>query len=117
MNAVCNTFTSFIESLNAAQMASLHQFIKQVYDAKMLNDIYKMIFKDSVYARLLYSQDFNHSNALNQLKAWVKWRQVNKVDEILEQDFLQYESIKEFMPTGFHEVDRDGRPIFYLQLG
>ena len=21
------------------------------------------------------------------------------------------------MPTGFHEVDRDGRPIFYLQLG
>jgi len=98
-------------------MASLHQFIKQVYDAKILNDIYKMIFKDSVYARLLYSQDFIHSNALNQLKAWVKWRQVNKVDEILEQDFLQYESIKEFMPTGFHEVDCDGRPIFYLQLG
>lgn len=21
------------------------------------------------------------------------------------------------MPTGFHEIDRDGRPIFYLQLG
>lgn len=98
-------------------MASLHQFIKQVYDAKILNDIYKMVFKDSVYARLLFSQEFNHSHALGQLKAWVKWRQVNKVDLILEHDFLQYEAIKEFMPTGFHEIDRDGRPIFYLQLG
>jgi len=56
---------SFIESLKAEQIASLHQFIKQVYDAKILNDIYKMIFKDSVYARLLYSHDFNHSSALS----------------------------------------------------
>lgn len=45
-------------------MAVLHQFMKQVYDAKMLNDIYKMVFKDSVYARLLYSQNFNIPSAL-----------------------------------------------------
>jgi hypothetical protein len=51
------------------------------------------------------------------MKGWVRWRQLNKVDLILEHDFLQYESIKEFMPTGFHEVDKSGRPIFYMQMG
>ena len=67
-----------------------------------------MIFKDSVYARLLFSQNFNIPSALAQLKAWVKWRRAHKVDLILEHDFIQYESIKEFMPTGFHEIDKDG---------
>ena len=33
--------------------------MKLVYDAKVLNDIYKMILKDSVFARVLFSQNFN----------------------------------------------------------
>jgi len=39
--------------------------VKSVYDAKMLNDIYKMILKDSVYARVLFSQNFNQVQALS----------------------------------------------------
>lgn len=62
--------------------------MKLVYDAKVLNDIYKMILKDSVFARVLFSQNFNQAQALSQLKSWVRWRQINKVDLILEHDFL-----------------------------
>jgi hypothetical protein len=91
--------------------------MKQVYDQKILNDIYKMIFKDSVYARILFAQNFNVPSAVSHLKAWVKWRHANKVDLILEHDFAQFEAIKEFMPTGFHEVDKQGRPIFYVHIG
>lgn len=91
--------------------------MKQVYDQKILNDIYKMIFKDSVYARILFAQNFNVPSAVSHLKAWVKWRHANKVDLILEHDFAQFEAIKEFMPTGFHEADKQGRPIFYVHIG
>lgn len=35
----------------------------------------------------------------------------------MEHDFLQYDEIKEFFPNGFHESDKDGRPIFYVNVG
>lgn len=36
---------------------------------------------------------------------------------MLETDILQNDSIKEFLPNGFHETDVDGRPVFYLHIG
>lgn len=37
---------------------------------------------------------------------------------LLDHDFMGKEDlIREFMPTGFHEVDRDGRPILFINAG
>lgn len=37
---------------------------------------------------------------------------------LLDYDFRGKEdAIREFMPTGFHEVDRAGRPILFIQAG
>jgi hypothetical protein len=46
---------SFLESLSKDQQTQVEEFIEAVYEAKILNDIYKMLFKKSVYARLLSS--------------------------------------------------------------
>ncbi len=37
---------------------------------------------------------------------------------LLDHDFMGKEdAIREFMPTGFHEVDRDGRPCLFINAG
>ena len=37
---------------------------------------------------------------------------------LLDHDFMGKEDvIREFMPTGWHEVDSDGRPIFFINAG
>ena len=37
---------------------------------------------------------------------------------LLDHDFMGKEdAIREFMPTGFHEVDKQGRPILIINAG
>lgn len=37
---------------------------------------------------------------------------------LLDHDFMGKEdAIREFLPTGFHEVDKAGRPILFIYAG
>ena len=83
----------------------------------MFNDIYKMLFRRAFFARMLSACDFDQTVAFKALAAYVQWRQSQQIDLLLDHDFLQFDQIKEFLPNGFHEVDRDGRPIFYVNIG
>jgi hypothetical protein len=83
----------------------------------MLNEIYKMLFKTSFYARFLASCDWDESKALQYFGSYVKWRVNNQIDMVLDVDIQQEGSIKQFLPNGFHETDKDGRPVFYLHIG
>ena len=41
-----------------------------------------------------------------------------QVDLLLEHDFMGKEDfIREFMPAGFHEIDKQGRPILIVMAG
>ena len=41
-----------------------------------------------------------------------------QVDLLLEHDFLGKEDIiRQYMPTGFHEIDKQGRPILIVNAG
>jgi len=39
------------------------------------------------------------------------------VDTILDYDFAKYNDIKRLCPHGFHNVDKEGRPIFIIKVG
>ena len=84
----------------------------------MLDDIYKLIITRQVYTRFLVSADFDEENAMAALRDYVVWRRRFQVDMLLDHDFMGKEDvIREFMPTGFHEVDREGRPILFINAG
>ena len=93
-------------------------FVQNVYKAKVLNDIYKMLFTQGVFARFLSAADFNQKKAFDKLVDYTKWRHRMQVDLLLEHDFLGKEDIiREFMPCGFHDTDKQGRPILIVNAG
>ena len=52
------------------------------------------------------------------MRDFIAWRRRFQVDMLLDHDFMGKEDIiREFMPTGFHEVDRAGRPILFINAG
>jgi len=71
-----------------------------------------------VFTRFLAAAKFNEENAMVALRDYIVWRKRFQVDMLLDHDFMgKEEAIREFMPTGFHEVDRAGRPIFFINAG
>ena len=77
-----------------------------------------MLFTRGVYARFLASSDFVQKKAFNSLVDYINWRHKMQVDLLLEHDFMGKEdNIREFMPVGFHEIDKQGRPILIVNAG
>ena len=109
---------SLFDSFSAEQKQALDAFTQAVYAAKILDDIYKLIITRQVFTRVLAAADFDIEKALANMKDYIQWRRRFQVDMLLDHDFMGKEDvIREFMPTGFHEVDRQGRPIFFINAG
>lgn len=84
----------------------------------MLDDIYKLIITRQVLTRILAASDFDQNAAIAMLQDYIMWRKKFQVDMLLDHDFMGKEDvIREFMPTGFHEVDREGRPLLFVNAG
>jgi len=83
-----------------------------------LNDIYKLIITRQVFTRFLVAAEFDQDVALKAMRDYIDWRRRFQVDMLLDHDFMGKEDvIREFMPTGFHEIDKDGRPILFINAG
>ena len=83
-----------------------------------MNDIYKLIITRQVFIRFLVAAEFNQDAALKAMRDYIEWRRRLQVDMLLDHDFMGKEDvIREFMPTGFHEIDKDGRPILFINAG
>ena len=77
-----------------------------------------MIFKRGIYVRFLVAHDFNQGKALAAIEEYAQWRHSLQVDMLLDHDFMGKEDIiREFMPTGFHEIDKEGRPVMIINAG
>ena len=110
--------SSLFDSLSAEQKAELDAFTQGVYAERILDDIYKLIITRQVFTRFLVAADFDQAAAKAALKDYIVWRRRFQVDMLLDHDFMGKEDvIREFMPTGFHEVDRAGRPILFVNAG
>lgn len=106
----------------------------------MLNEIQKLMFDQHFYCRFLKAHNFDVKQAMVQLKLYLQWRKDQNVDTILvstsinnnynlaiafidylnnlqDYDFTQHDNIKKLCPHGFHSVDKEGRPIFIIQVG
>ena len=55
---------SIVDTFSAQQQQELQSFVQEVYKAKILNDIYKMLFTRGVFARFLAAAEFNQKIAL-----------------------------------------------------
>ena len=83
-----------------------------------MNDIYKLIITRQVFIRFLVAAEFNQDAALKAMRDYIEWRRRLQVDMLLDHDFMGKEDvIREFMPTGFHEIDKDGRQILFINAG
>lgn len=71
---------------------------------------------DPVFLRFLRAREFNVEKAREMLSQSLIWRKKHGVDKILS----EYENppvIKEFFPGGWHNHDKEGRPLLILRLG
>lgn len=82
-----------------------------------MNEIYKMMFHRSFYARFLSGHNFDLKAATQAFSEYLTWRQQLQVDLILDHEFIHFFATKELFPNGFHEVDQEGRPIFIIAMG
>ena len=61
---------SLFDELDEERKEQVSNFTKAVYAAKVLNEIYKMIFKRGIYTRFLVANDFNQGLALSALEEY-----------------------------------------------
>ena len=55
---------SLFNELSEKEQELVQNFTQAVYAAKVLNEIYKMIFKRGIYTRFLVANEFNQGKAL-----------------------------------------------------
>jgi len=65
----------------------------------------------------LKAYQFNEDTAAQLFKNYLVWRKKQNIETILDYDFKEFDQIKALCPNGFHSVDKEGRPIFIIQVG
>ena len=77
-----------------------------------------MIFgNQSVFARFLIQSDYQVDDAIKQFKEHIRWRKLKQINQILDNEEIDDEKIKLYMPNTFHFQDDRGRPMWVFQMG
>lgn len=66
--------------------------------------------------RFLRARDFSIDKSLAMLLDSVNWREEHRVDHLLDEYRMPSVLTKHF-PGGWHDFDKDGRPLYILRLG
>lgn len=97
-----------LEPLQESKLLELREIFKEANLIK-IPDYQTML-------RFLRARDFSVEKASQMLQESQKWREENGVDQILSEYKKPSVVVKHF-PGGWHQCDKDGRPIFILRLG
>jgi hypothetical protein len=68
--------------------------------------------------RFLVAEKNDADAALKRLEAFVTWRRNDGIDSILQTfKFPERDAFLQIYPQGFHQTDRQGRPVYVQQIG
>ena len=75
--------------------------------------------EDGVCLRFLRARKLDLDKALKMLLATLKWREENRVDEILDEalDTEDFKSMVRVYPSSYHGKDVHGRPVYIERTG
>lgn len=83
-----------------------------------MSQIDRLIFNtEGSIARFLVGNDFNVTEAYDQLRAHLRWRKLNNVNQILEDEEVPTREIRKLLPNVWFNADSEGRPLWVISLG
>lgn len=109
---------NLLSELNREQQLVLKKFILQVAQAKLLNEIEKMYFcSETDFLRFLLAENFDCDQALLRFRDHVIWRRTARINQVIDNEEIPEDKIKQHIPNTFHFCDQSGRPLWLFQLG
>uniref|UniRef100_A0A336LKE0 CSON007951 protein n=1 Tax=Culicoides sonorensis TaxID=179676 RepID=A0A336LKE0_CULSO len=102
----------YLGQLSPLQESRLVQLRQRLEEESELNKIpdYPTLL------RFLRARDFSIDKSAAMLLDSLKWREQHRVDHLLDEYRMPSVLTKHF-PGGWHEFDKDGRPLYILRLG
>lgn len=107
--------SKLIDSFTEEQKENVDRLIKEW----LTNEIDRITFTSDTFARFLKASDFDYDKASTMFSDMLQWRNENHISSITDSevnDDLE-EDIKNYLPHGWHQVDRHGHPVFYVHIG
>lgn len=79
---------------------------------------YTLRLDDATLCRFLRARSFDVHKAHDMYAHTEKWRKENNIDDILY-DFAyeETEKVKQYYPQYYYKTDKDGRPVYYEEIG
>ncbi|XP_068205744.1 SEC14-like protein 1 isoform X4 [Palaemon carinicauda] len=71
---------------------------------------------DTCLLRFLRARDFNIEKAREMLSHSLIWRKKNQIDKLMA-EYQEPQVVKDYFPGGWHQQDKEGRPLYLLRLG
>uniref|UniRef100_A0A060SX04 ARAD1A00946p n=1 Tax=Blastobotrys adeninivorans TaxID=409370 RepID=A0A060SX04_BLAAD len=99
--------------LNQSQMAALDTLRKQLKDAG-----YTKRLDDATLLRFLRARKFDVAKAREMFEKCEKWRKEFGTDTVLEDfHYVEKSKVAQYYPQYYHKTDKDGRPVYFEELG
>lgn len=101
----------YLGHLSPLQESRLVQLRQKLEDSKL-----EKIPDFPTLLRFLRARDFSIEKAASMLMESLKWREEHHIDHLLD-DYRMPSVIQKHFPGGWHDYDKDGRPLYLLRLG
>ena len=107
-------YTGFLGDCSEKQEEVLEKFKSLVYgELGCANPPYN----DAYLLRFCRARKFVLDEVVKMFKAFLDWRQSKEVDDIDSYVFNELDAVKACYPHGYHQTDKDGRPIYIERIG
>ena len=106
-------YSGFPDDCSPEQLEILARFRQEVRDMGCSDPPYD----DPYLLRFLRARKFDLTKTLIMWKNFIKWRQENNIDEIMNMKFPEMEEAKKYYPHGYYRTDKLGRPIYIERIG
>jgi len=105
-----------------AERDLLTRLVGEAYDARLVGrDLGKGPPRNMTSSlevlRYLRAREYDVPKAKAMLADFVRWRREYRADEALDWEFPWVEAARDLYPNGYHGVDKEGRPVYFQEMG